>query len=109
MTFRSVHGVAWLSLLLLVSAGRGSVSHDAVQAKGKSESSEARSEPQPLTSDGESVLHSVLDAGELSDLERPNFSSYQNDVRAFYQAFGDRFLGFRKANRLPRQWRSSAH
>jgi len=89
MTFRSVHRVAWLSLLLLVSAGRGSVSHDAVQAKGKSESSEARSEPQPLTSDGESVLHSVLDAGELSDLERPNFSSYQNDVRAFYQAFGD--------------------
>jgi L,D-transpeptidase YcbB len=89
MASRGFHRLAWMSLLLLVCAGRGSVRRDAVQAKDKSESSEARSQPHNLTAEDEAALRNLLDAAELPDLQRPNFSSYQNEAKAFYKAFGD--------------------
>ncbi len=84
MSFRSFHRLAWLSLLVLVLAGCGSFWHEDADARGKSESSETRLQPQRLTPDGLSVLRNLLDTG--ADLERPNFSSYQGDAKAFYQA-----------------------
>ena len=89
MTFRRFHGLAWLSLLFLLFAGCGSVSHDVIQADNRLETSQSRSEPQRLTAGGAVALHNLLDAAELPDLERPNFSSDRVDVKAFYQAFAD--------------------
>ncbi len=44
---------------------------------------------QSLSEDGDRELHSLIASRTLSDLEDPDFDSYQSEVREFYDAFPD--------------------
>jgi murein L,D-transpeptidase YcbB/YkuD len=44
--------------------------------------------PQALTSQGESELRAIVDAGSLADLRWPNWPDYRSHVQKFYEADG---------------------
>ena len=46
-------------------------------------------EAELLDPEGQAALHSIVEAGRLSDLRWPDFSDYREDVARFYQAYGD--------------------
>ena len=48
---------------------------------------------QCLTPNGEALLQSLIDAAELPDLHRPDFSAYRNEVTEFYKSL-NRSLGW---------------
>ena len=77
--------VCILGAVLLVAAGCGRTLHNTFEAN---DTLQARTQPQRLTDTGETVLQKLLDAGELPDLEQPNFSEYQIQVRTFYDNLG---------------------
>lgn len=87
MTYRHFQRLPYLGLLLILSSGCGRGLGDPVDAQGRFTSSEAPSGSQRLTADGEVLLGSFVDTAELPDLHWPNFTSSQNEVKEFYNAF----------------------
>jgi len=77
--------VRFFSLLLLVfsigAGGGGTASHTFFAAL-------TGATAHQLSSEGQSALMKMIDAGSLSDLQCPNFSAYQVPVRNFYESMG---------------------
>ena len=46
-------------------------------------------EAELLDPEGQAALHSIVEAGRLSDLRWPDFTDYREDVARFYQAYGE--------------------
>ena len=77
-----------LGVLLFLFTGCRASSHSGSAAAQSFSSSDAASGPQQLTAEGQALLRSFLDRGELPDLGWPSFSDYQIEVKEFYQSFG---------------------
>ncbi len=65
-------------LLLLVAAGCN-----------RKPDAPSANEAELLDSEGQAALHSIMEAGRLSDLRWPDFSDYREDVARFYEAYGN--------------------
>ncbi len=76
-----------LALLLLSSAGCGGYSSKPTDAQGAIESQGDPLRSGELTPDGRALLRHYVDTAELPDLQWPNFSQYQSEVKEFYDAF----------------------
>ena len=58
-------------------------------------------EAEPLSSEGQAALQSILETGRLSDLRWPDFSDYRGDVAKFYDAYGDALPWVREVQATP--------
>ena len=88
MRLRHFQRLCRLVLVLLLLAGCRTSPQYPSGAERRLNAPDPPSGPQQLTVDGQALLHSFLDSGELPDLRRPGFSDYQIEVKEFYQSFG---------------------
>ena len=78
-----------LVLLVLLFTGSRTISHYPAEAADRFNPPNPPSGPQQLTVGGQALLRSFLDKGELPDLRSPSFSSYQGEVKEFYESFSE--------------------
>lgn len=76
--------------------GQGSPFHAASQL-----ASAAAAPGQNLTAEGEALLRSRIDAAKLADLRWPEFGSYQNEVKEFYQSLSNRLAWVQSGKPTP--------
>lgn len=85
MLLRRLEVVTCLGFLAFLLGGCGT-SQD-TQFRTADQGAPAKAPPrQRLTAEGQVLLRSQIDAGQLTDLRRPDFAAYQNEVKKFYQS-----------------------
>jgi L,D-transpeptidase YcbB len=77
--------IALAAISLLWGRGIGSPRSARAQTEASAESAVP---PQQLSSDGQSSLRAIVEAGNFSDLRWPNFSDYQKPIQKFYESYG---------------------
>jgi len=81
--------LAFLAFSLAVCTGCTNLAHGLIASSDEATDSQNEADPERLTNAGTSLLQSLLNGANLSDLRRPDFSEYQTEAREFYQAFGE--------------------
>jgi L,D-transpeptidase YcbB len=82
-------GLVLLLPLVAISLLWGRVLGSPRSARTQTEASaESAMPPQQLSSDGQSSLRAIVQAGNFSDLRWPNFSDYQKPIQKFYESYG---------------------
>jgi murein L,D-transpeptidase YcbB/YkuD len=75
--------------LVVISLLWGHSISSARRARTQSESSaKSAATPQQLSSESQTALRAIIQAGNLSDLRWPNFSDYDKHVQKFYESYG---------------------
>ena len=78
-----------LGLLLLITQLAGCLQMSANPARNAETGAVGATEPEQLSPDGVAALESYLEAGQLSDLQYPDFQEYQSQVKEFYALAGN--------------------
>ena len=81
--------LGFLALSLVVCPGCANLSHELIASGNRSEASQNEAGPEQLTSAGKSLLQSLLNVANLSDLQRADFAEYRAEAKEFYAAFGE--------------------